>query len=117
VIQTLTSKKHLQEVINIIKEELTQIIKIGLDEDKLSFAKNKIIKSGRLYLQTSEAWVNLHAYRQLNNSNKIWTLEDYIKELEFVDGESIKKTAKVYLKPNKSFLVLCGDIAENEVQL
>ena len=61
--------------------------------------------------------VNFHAYKQLINSNKPWTIEDYTRDLEKVDCDLIKTTAIKYLSPDRSYLAICGDIDEKEISL
>lgn len=115
--QTSTSKSNFQKVINIIEKEFYSIVQNGLSEDELLFVKNKIIKSGRLNLQTSESIINFHAYKQFIDGDKPWTVQDYTESLENVDCNSIKNTAIKYLNPTKSYLAICGDIDENSIVL
>lgn len=115
--QTSTSKPNFQKVIKLIESELTALTEVGLSTQELEFVKNKIIKSGRLNLQTSESIVNFHAYRQFIDSNKPWTVEEYTKDLERVDCDLVKTTAIKYLGPTRSFLAICGDINEKEIDL
>lgn len=115
--QTSTSKSNFQKVINIIESEFALLIKNGLSVQELEFVKNKIIKSSRLRLQTSESIVNFHAYRQFIDDSPPWTIEDYTQSLEKVDCDLIKNTAVKYLNPTKSSLAICGDIEEKEINL
>jgi predicted Zn-dependent peptidase len=116
--KTSTSKPNFQKVIDIIELELNSLIQNGLSNDELNFVKNKIIKSGRLNLQTSESIVGFHAYKQfLDNKQAPWTIENYTEELEKVDSNSIKNAAAKYLDPTKSYLAVCGNIDENEISL
>jgi len=116
--QTATSKSKFQKVINIIEKEFNSLTQDGLSTSELDFVKNKIIKSGRLHLQTSESIVNFHAYKQfLENNQGPWTVENYTEELEEVDCNSIKTTATKYLNPAKSYLAICGDIDKKEISL
>lgn len=115
--RTSVSKANLQESIGIIQSEIRRVIDDGLDEDELNFVKNKIIKSGRLNLQDSDSWVDFHAYRQFVESNKPWTFENYIKEIEEVTNEQIRKAARKYLDPRKSYLAVVGQIDEREIRL
>lgn len=116
-VRTSTAKKHVQEVTNIIKEEISRIANTGLTKAEISFAKNKIIKSKRLSLQTSASWVNFHAFRQIFCPETIWSLENYINEIQAVDQASIKQASRMYLDTNKSFLALCGDINIDEIKI
>ncbi len=115
--QTSTSKSNFQKVIDIIEKEFHSIIQDGLSESELEFIKNKIIKSSRLNLQTSESITGFHAYKQFIGSNTPWTIQDYTESLEKVDYNSAKTTATKYLDPTKSFLAICGNINEEEISL
>jgi len=115
--QTSTSKSNFQKVIDIIEKEFSSMAKNGLSQSELDFIKNKIIKSGRLNLQTSESIVDFHAYKQFISSNKPWTVQDYTKSIKEVDCNLIKTAAIKYLDPTKSFLGICGNINEKEINL
>lgn len=115
--QTSTSKSNFQKVIDIIEKEFRNIVQNGLSESELEFVKNKIIKSGRLNLQTSESIVGFHAYKQFIDNDKPWTIQDYTESLEKVDCDLVKTSAIKYLDPTKSFLAICGDINEKEINL
>ncbi|MFA6518666.1 MAG: pitrilysin family protein [Candidatus Shapirobacteria bacterium] len=115
--QTATSKSNFQKVIELIESELTTLTEVGLSTQELEFVKNKIIKSSRLNLQTSESIVNFHAYKQFIDSNKPWTVQEYTKDLEKVDCDLVKTTATKYLDPARSLLAICGDINEKEIDL
>jgi len=117
-IQTSTSKQNFQKVINIIESEFTTLTEIGLSDQELRFVKNKVIKSGRLHLQSSESIVNFHAYRQfINDDPGPWTLEKYTSDLEKVNYQQVLDTVHKYLDPNKSYLAICGDINEEQIKL
>ncbi|MBU3935682.1 insulinase family protein [Patescibacteria group bacterium] len=115
--QTTTSKANFQRVIDIIESEFASLIKSGLSTLELEFIKNKIIKSGRLRLQTSESIVNFHAYRQFVDNSSTWTIDNYTESLKQVDCDLIMATAIKYLNPSKSYLAICGDINEKEINL
>ena len=116
--QTSTSKPNFQKVVDIIESEFSLLIKNGLSTEELELVKNKIIKSGRLYLQTSESIVNFHAYKQFIDSDQgPWTIENYTDGLEKVGCQLIQETAVKYLNPLKSYLAICGNIDEKEIKL
>ena len=116
IIKTSCSKKKLQEVLDIISGILARVGTDGLSEDELIFAKEKIIKSKRMELQSSASWVNFHAYQQLLSSEP-WTLIDYLNNISLVTQNSTKEIAKKYLDTNKWYLAMCGDISDNEVSV
>jgi predicted Zn-dependent peptidase len=115
--QTSTSKTNFQKVINIIESEFSTLIKNGLSTEELAFIKNKIIKSVRLNLQTSESVAGFHAYKQFIGDSNPQTIENYTHDIENVDNKLILNTANKYLMPNKSFLAICGNINEKEITL
>jgi len=115
--QTSTSKLNFQKVIDIIQNEFISITQDGLSPSELDFVKNKIIKSCRLNLQTSESIVNFHAYRQLMDNDQPWTIEDFTQSIENIDNKFIINTAQKYLSPKKSYLAICGNIGKNEIRL
>jgi predicted Zn-dependent peptidase len=110
-IKTSASKEKLQEVINIITAEVRRVIQHGLDDTEIQFAKDKIAKSKRMELQSSSSWVNFHAHPQLLSQTP-WTLIDYLREIEKVSNDDIKRVAEKYFSSDKWYLALCGDITE-----
>lgn len=116
IIKTSCSKGKLQEVLDIISSVLARVGAVGLLEDELVFAKEKIIKSKRMKLQSSASWVNFHTYQQLLSSEP-WTLIDYLNNISLVSQNGAKEIAKEYLDTDKWYLALCGDISDNQVRV
>ena len=115
-ISTSTSKDKVQEVINIITAELNKVVENGLTEKEIAFAKNKIIKSKFLQMQTSDDWVSFHSYPELVGK-KGWTIIDHIEEINSITNEGIIKAArKIFLK-DMWYLAMCGDIEQQDVEV
>ncbi|HSX39503.1 MAG TPA: pitrilysin family protein [Candidatus Saccharimonadales bacterium] len=113
---TSTSKIHVQEVLNIICDEIKRLSIVGITQEELNFAKNKIIKSKRMSLQTSESWVDWHTAHTLYDESS-WTIEDYLKEINSVTIDDTKRVASKYLNENNWYLSMTGDIEESEVKV
>ncbi|PIR26201.1 MAG: hypothetical protein COV41_02010, partial [Candidatus Brennerbacteria bacterium CG11_big_fil_rev_8_21_14_0_20_43_10] len=79
-------------------------------------AKNKLIKSRRMKMQTSDSWVAFHADEELFRSQP-WTLTDFVAEIESVTFQDVQRVAQIYFGKDKWYLAMCGDIANDEVEI
>ena len=117
VVKTATSKDKVNEVIGIITDEIKRVMDEGLTSEEITFAKNKIVKSKLMQMQTSSDWVNFHGYYSFFDKNNTWTIENYLKEIELVTSEKIKEVANKYFGQNKWFLGICGDVKEDSIKV
>lgn len=104
---TNTSEDKVQEVIDEIVAEIKDIQKNGIKESELEFVKNLTVKSLKRTMQTSNDWVNFHAY------SKAFSIEDYdinafVKYVKEATVHDIKHIIDKYLEPKKWQLALCG---------
>src|SRR3989344_1269455 len=111
---TNTSEAKVQEVINEIIEEVRDIQKNGVKESELEFVKDFMIKSLRRTMQTSNDWVNFHAYPEAFSIEgyDINTFVKYIKEATVND---IKQIVDKYLSIEKLQLTLTGRTKEGSI--
>ncbi len=115
-ITTSVAKSKLQEVLDIICIEIKRMASEGSTADELQLVKNRLTKSTKTKMQTSEAWVDVHDYRDLYYPNDTWTIEDYLKEVESVTIEDIKRVTEKYLTANNWYLSLAGSVDDAFVQ-
>lgn len=115
-VSTSVLKEKLQETLNIITEEIKRVVKEGLTEEEVNFSKNKIVKSKRMTMQTSESWAGFNSYAEVVGP-KVITLLDYLKGIEAVTSGDTKKVAQKYFTSNNWYLALHGNIKENEVEI
>lgn len=115
-VSTSIAKNTLQEVLDIICSEIKRISDKGAIEDELCLVKNRLIKSIRTSTQTSGSWVGGHAYRDLYYPNDIWTIEDYLKEVESVSVEDVRRVAKKYITADNWYLSLTGAVDNDFIQ-
>lgn len=116
VINTSTSKDKVQEVLDIVTTEINRVIEVGLSDEEITFAKNKIVKSKFLQMETSEDWVRFHSHSELVGK-KGWTIIDHINEINAVTNEDIIKATRKIFSKDKWYLAMCGDIEQNEVEV
>jgi len=114
-IKTSTEIKNLPKVIDLINLQFSNISKKGLTNSELELTKNRIIKSARLFLQTSASIVDFHTYRQFFNNNSLWTIEDYLKKIIETSVSSTKTTFNKYIDSNNLFLAIYGDIDKKKI--
>lgn len=106
------SKDSIQSVLNIICDELKRISENGPTNEELNLTKNRLIKSTKIYMQTSEGWVKFHEYRNLYIPEENWTLEDYIESIEKLTAEDISRVAKKYFTNDNWYLAMTGPADE-----
>ena len=115
-IQTSVLKEKLQETLDIITGEMKRIVDEGLTHEEVSFAKNKIVKSKRMQMQSSESWVEFPDYIDVAG-DKISTLSDYVEEIEAVTIEDTKRVAQKYFTSSNWYLTVHGNIKEDEIKI
>ena len=113
LVKTSTSKDKLQEVVEIIEDEIKRVVDAGLTPEEVNFAQDKIVKSKRMQLQSSEQWVNWHTAIELNQK-QLYTLTDYIRSIMQVTPEMTKTVAQTYFGSDKWYLGMCGDISSKD---
>lgn len=113
-INTSTSKKHVNEVIDLIFKEIKNIKAHGLTKEEISFAKDKIIKSSRNSLQTSYSWVSNHSYSELVGMSG-FTIVDVVRNINNVTNEKIIDTVNKYIRDDKWYMAICGNIKESDI--
>jgi predicted Zn-dependent peptidase len=114
-VHTRTAKKHLQEVLSMITDELETIVTNGVFGEELEFTKNRSIKSKKGTMQTSGSWVGFHDYDELIDDPRKTTLPEY--QVAALTTDDIKRVSKRYLTKNSWYLAMCGDIREDEVTI
>ena len=115
-VKTATAKKHVQQVLDVITQEIIRIADHGVSEDQLEHVKNRIMKSRRLNMQTSSDWVDFHGNGILFRRDQ-WTLVNFLSEVAAVTISDIQRIAKTYFGPDKWYLGMCGDITEQDARI
>jgi len=104
------SKENLQQTLDVICEELKRIIDKGPTDNELRLTKNRIIKSMKIHMQTSQNWVELHDYRDLFCPDLNWTVKTLLEDIEVVTAEEIKKVARRYFATDAWYLAMVGPV-------
>ncbi len=107
-ILTACEHKNVQSVLDIICDELHKINNNGVSEESFNFAKEKILKSKFIEMQTSASWVN--ANNQFLNSlaTEKATIIDLMNITEKITIDEVNEVFRKYIKPGTSYLVVCG---------
>ncbi len=112
-VETTAAKSKLQAVLDATCMELARVYDGKITAEELEFAKNKMIKSARVQMQTSGSWADYHISRNLQVDIG-WTLEDYWREIEEVTLEDLKRVGKKYFARGTWYLGLIGDVTEGD---
>lgn len=104
-IKTASSEKTVDAVIKIILSDIEDIRKNGVKKEELDFIKDKIYKSSKKDLQTSEEWVIVNSTQEsLCRDGKSYI--DFINKMMKVSNNDIVKIANKYLLKEKAFVGL-----------
>lgn len=114
LVKTSTSRDKQQEVIDLICDEIKRVSDAGLHEAEIRFAKKKLIKLKRMQLQSSGAWVNWHATREII-AKQPYSLEEYTRSLLDVTPEKTREVAQNYFGKNQWYLGLCGEVLQKDI--
>ena len=103
-----TSNENVDKVIKIIKEELMKVKKKGVTEEELKNAKNYLINSYVLRLDSNRKIASILLNTQMDglNINFFEKRNDYINS---VSQEDIKKIANRILDENQIFFLIIGN--------
>ena len=114
---TSTTSNKVNEVLTILSTEFKRIYEGGITQEELSFAKDRIIKSKRRYMQTSSSWVLFHSFGELIDPKNYLRLDAYLNTIEKVTLEDITRVGEKYIKPSKWYLATTGDISEADLKM
>lgn len=117
MVRTSTAKNNLQEVLDLITKEFYRVYNGKITQEELQFAKDKMIKSKRMRMQTSGSWVDMHSYRELITPDQKWTLSNYVEEVSNVSLDDLKRIGRKYFVPGQWFLGMCGDVVEDDIKV
>ncbi len=106
------AKKDLQATLNIIASEFRRVQQGKLTQDEIAFAKQKITKSLKYHMQTSQDWVDTHMASELYKTNQ--TINEYVAAITAVSTETLAKVGATYFKPQSWYMALAGDVKEGE---
>ena len=103
-----TSNENVNEVLKIIKEELMKIKKNGVTEKELKDAKNYLINSYVLRLDSNKKVASILLNTQLDGLNKDFFEErnNYINSVSLKD---IKRVSKKILDEDQIFFLILGN--------
>ncbi len=98
-VTTSTEVKNFAEVLSVIKQIIEDLIAQGIPASTLKYIKSKILKSMKIDLQTSKAWVNY-----IEN----YDLEETSRYLEDISEGDIKNYINQNFAIDKFFVAVCG---------
>lgn len=108
VIRTGTQKQNITELIEIIKSEIVKIASGLMPDTELQFAKEKLLKSRIMKMETSGRWVFEHSFGILCDPEYSTAHED--EKLKNVTMDDMVNVAKNYLSDQGMFVSLTGDM-------
>jgi predicted Zn-dependent peptidase len=116
-VTTEIAKSNLLEVLNICTSEFERATSGGVTNEELEFFKTRKIKSQKRVMQTSDSWVDFHAYDELIGNKKRLSLPEFLKEINEVSINDITRAAKKYFGRGLWYLAVCGDVDEKDISV
>ena len=106
-----TSNENVDKVIKIIKKELMKVKKEGVNKEELKNAKNYLINSYVLRLDSNKKVASILLNTQMDglNTDFFEKRNDYINSVSL---EDIKKVASRILDENQIFFLVIGNPAD-----
>jgi predicted Zn-dependent peptidase len=108
-INTSCKVKDSTEVIKIIKDELSKIIKDGISNEELERAKKNILRNLKFDSETSAFWVNIKMMKELTDSPKSILPDEYIEIVKAITIENVNSFIKEYLIDKELLFAGIGD--------
>ncbi|HSX14375.1 MAG TPA: pitrilysin family protein [Candidatus Saccharimonadales bacterium] len=112
-VETTAAKAKLQQILDAICLEFRRVYKGKLSQAEIDLAKAKIVKSTRLYLQSSYDVALSHSRYSLQVDSG-WDVFDYDKRVSAVTADDIKRVGNKYFRPGEWYLGLIGDVKESD---
>lgn len=106
-----TTHENYQEVIEIIKNEFNDIKKNGVSQEELNKAKNQLLSSMIIGLETSKSRMSRLANNYIGHE-RIIEIDEIIREVNEVDMDRIKKLADRIFDEKYYSTTVLGDIDE-----
>ncbi len=109
-IETSSKKEDVENVLSIINEEILKIVEGGVTAEQLDFVKSKLLKSRRLYMETSYEWMEEYSAGILYDVG--YSVIEFDKNVSRVTIEDVVRVTKKYLEPSRCFVSLAGGIVK-----
>lgn len=107
-INTTTSEDNVDKVLKIILDEIENIKKSGVTKEELDFVKDRISKSAKKKLQTSEDWVDANVINEtIRRDGK--TNIDFINEIVKTTNKDVVDITNKYFGKEKIFFGFCSN--------
>jgi zinc protease len=115
-VSTACRKEDLNRVLSIIQETLREAIAGDITSEELALAKQRLVKSQRLALQTSEDWADAHTSTALLRPDDKSTILDYLATLQTVTLGDLQRVATHYFGSDAWYAAMCGNLDVEEAQ-
>lgn len=109
-IQFSCDKKNYDQAINLIFKEFENLKANNILQSELENTKTRIAKSAIRDMQTSGSWTGFHSSTCLFKPNQIEAIDDFIKTVQGLTFEDIKRAIDKYLNKNNFLIAICGDL-------
>tara|TARA_B100001741_G_C16515640_1_gene582081 strand:- start:194 stop:1462 length:1269 start_codon:yes stop_codon:yes gene_type:complete len=104
---------RFEEALTAIAGLITEIKEEKVTEKELTKAKEYLLGSTALSLESSDAWAQFYAFQEILEG-KIKTLPDIIKEIKKVTADDIQKMAKEIFTPENTNLAVVGNVTKTK---
>ncbi len=111
VFQGLTDKHRCEKFLGDLMTEIQNVIDSGVEESELKKVKNRLLASKIFEKQNVDGQAKTLGYWELLGDYRME--DEFLKSLNEVTSEDLKRVAKKYLAPQRAILVLYHPKTEN----
>lgn len=116
VFMTLTSKQNVLSVIKVILNELDRIAKGDFSQSELEIAKNNLMGSLQIGLETNYALLHWYGSQELIIPRSIIHPQEQIKIYSKINKNDIVDLVKNYFTKDKIYIGVLGDAKQQEIE-
>jgi len=106
-----TKETHVNDVIKIIIDQLTEVRDIGFRDEELEIAKDHLISSFLISSENTDVSMLRLSKNYIYTGNLV-SCEEVVENIKGVKNEDLKEVARRLLDLNRATFVLIGDVGE-----
>lgn len=115
-ISTSTSRESVQEVLTLIKQEMTRIRDAGITDGELSFSKEHLKGNIFISLEGSETRMGRLAKNEIYFGDYI-PLKNTLREIDKITKAEVNEMGKdIFREPEKVSLTILGNVDRNKIE-
>jgi predicted Zn-dependent peptidase len=111
-----TSLESVEEVVDLIVREMRRIAEGDLREDEVERARNQLVGSMTLGLESSDSWMGHIAKNEIYFSRAV-SLDEMAQGVRSVSRDEVVRLASSIFEPQKMALTVLGDFGKRDLDI